>query len=210
MHNKPSPGSRWQYRFNIVWLVAYREVPPCLLNLSSPVTAILLSAPAISELAIFYTTQQLRATNNIRSPLRHFENEVSALFHRSKKNGTSISPEDKPGGRATYLSLHWIDIAVVALIWIIIYVPRTDLLAGMDFHLQSFHHWDFFAIGPAIGLLKGKALATQVYSQYGIGWPLLADEAEPTEYLLLSYGHTFKIAVIYACVYYCGVYWLLR
>ncbi len=63
-------------------------------------------------------------------------------------------------------------------------------------------------MAPAIGLLKGRLISAQVYSQYGIGWPLLLARLNPI--LPLSYANTYKIAVLYGCIYYSGLYWLLR
>ena len=52
-------------------------------------------------------------------------------------------------------------------------------------------------MAPAIGLVKGKLLATQVYCQYAhIGWPLLLAKLDPL--IRLSYGHAFCIAMVYA------------
>src|SRR5262249_48914070 len=36
-----------------------------------------------------------------------------------------------------------------------------------------FHHWDFYFMGPTLGFFHGRALGTDVFSQYGVGWPVL-------------------------------------
>ena len=78
----------------------------------------------------------------------------------------------------------------------------------MCFKRNIFHHWDYFVTAPALGYLHGQALNTQVYSQYGTGFPLLFALLNPI--YRLSYGHIFQFTNIYTCVYICGVYLFLR
>ncbi len=63
-------------------------------------------------------------------------------------------------------------------------------------------------MGPALAVRHGMALGTEVYSQYGMGWPCLAGMF--SQLVPLTYGNLVSIAVVYGCVYFCGLYWLIR
>ena len=169
----------------------------------------MLAIPAACEILLLYVSQKRNPPALIRQFLQYMESELSVLVLRHKAARDKRDAPDYEDCQTRNNSWHWLDLAAAALIFFVIYIPRTDLLAGSDFHLQSFHHWDFFAMGPAIGLLKGRAIVTQVYSQYGVGWPHSAGEIGPICSAWL-WACVLKIAVLYGCVYYCGLYWLLR
>lgn len=102
-----------------------------------------------------------------------------------------------------------LDIAVPIFIFIVVYIPAWRHLTGHHVFLQDeFHHWDYFAMGPALGYSHGAALGTEIYTQYGVGWPVLFTAI--SSILPLSYGHVMHIAVIYGCLYFSGVYIFLR
>jgi hypothetical protein len=193
--------------FNLSWLIGIRIVAK-LIGLPRMVTAVILIVPAIVEVVLFYASQKQKAGGSLQTAIVQLQSELKAAADRIILPASS-SPANKPVTPKKQKGLYCtVDICIVLFICCVIYVPRTDLLAGGDFQFQHFHHWDFFAMGPAMGLLKGRHLATQVYCQYGFGWPLLLARLDPI--FRLSYGHAYKIAVIYGCVYYCGLYWLLR
>ena len=100
------------------------------------------------------------------------------------------------------------DIVAPLLICALIYIPHPERLAGDIFHNEHFHHWDYFVMGPAVGYLHGGALCTDIYAQYGIGLPLLFARLNP--YYSLGYGHLVQAGMLTSCLYFCGVYLLLR
>ena len=66
-------------------------------------------------------------------------------------------------------SSRWVDLAVTLTVVAIIYVPDYSGLAGRLFARERLHHWDFYAMAPTLAFHHGKALGTEIYSQYGIG-----------------------------------------
>ena len=100
------------------------------------------------------------------------------------------------------------DVLIVLLVSVIIYVPPWRELTGWLFRYDEFHHWDYFAVGPTLGFSHHRALGTEVYAQYGVGWPMLLNVIAPIA--PLSYGLVIHIAIIYGCVYFAGIYLLLR
>lgn len=101
-----------------------------------------------------------------------------------------------------------IDVLIVLLVSVIIYIPPWRELTGWLFRYDEFHHWDYFVVGPALGFSHHGALGTEVYAQYGVGWPMLLSVIAPIA--PLSYGLVIHIAIIYGCVYFAGIYLLLR
>ena len=171
-------------------------------------TAIVLIVPALAELILVYLSQKQSVAGGLHRVLMQVESELKGVADRILRANSHNPERIDPASQKRNALYPLIDVCVVLFICLVIYIPRTDLLAGRDYQFQHFHHWDFFAMGPAIGLLKGRHLATQVYCQYGFGWPLLLAKLDPV--FRLSYGHAYKIAVIYGCIYYSGLYWLLR
>ncbi len=102
----------------------------------------------------------------------------------------------------------WLDILVPLLLAAIIYIPSYRNLAGHCYLGEEFHHWNFFAMAPTLAFRHGGALCTDYYSQYGVGWPLLLNALSVI--IPISYGGMIHLAVLYGCIYYVGVYWLLR
>ncbi|HEX8199783.1 MAG TPA: hypothetical protein VF590_04795, partial [Isosphaeraceae bacterium] len=99
--------------------------------------------------------------------------------------------------------------ATALLIVALIYVPSWRQLAGQFLNDGfPFHHWDFFVMGPALGYLHGGSLGTEVFSQYGVGWPLFFAWLSPA--VPLSYGIAVHVATIYGCIYLMGLYLALR
>lgn len=109
---------------------------------------------------------------------------------------------------AVRLKLSPLDLAVPVILVLLIYVPDWRQLAGRFFYEESLFHWDFFSMAPALAFAHGKALGTDAYSMYGVGWPMLFGGL--TRWVPLSYGRMIQIGSLYAGVYLTGAYALLR
>lgn len=81
-------------------------------------------------------------------------------------------------------------------------------MSGLGFLTEQAHHINFFAMGPALNYVHGKAFGTEFYSQYGIGWAFFFSVLH--KYSAMTYGNWYGLEIIYACVYYLGIFWLLR
>ena len=101
--------------------------------------------------------------------------------------------------------------AVPAFIILVVGVPPGTwrYLAGQIFLTDGCHHLNFFFMGPALSFAHGKAFGTEIYSQYGIGWPLLAS-ALACSFSALTYGNLVGMEIVYGCVYYLALFFLLR
>lgn len=98
----------------------------------------------------------------------------------------------------------------VVFVVILVYIPAShwpDLIGRVTMR-EWVHHWNFFAIGPALGYLHGQAIGDGTYSQYGAGWPLLA--AQLSRIAPLTYANLLGTAVLYGCAYYVGVFAFFR
>lgn len=101
-----------------------------------------------------------------------------------------------------------LDFILPVFICALVYIPdwnqvtRTMVLEG------ELHHWNYFAMGPALGFSHGKALGTEVFSQYGLAWPMIFSAL--SSWVPLSYAHMIHLAVLYGCLYFVGIYLLLR
>ena len=100
--------------------------------------------------------------------------------------------------------------AVPAFIILALGVPPGTwrYLAGQIFVQDWCHHLNFFFMGPAISFNHGKAFGTEIYSQYGIGWPLLASIL--SHFWALTYGNLVGMEIVYCCTYYLALFFLLR
>jgi TPR repeat len=81
-------------------------------------------------------------------------------------------------------------------------------LAGQFLEIDMCHHLSFFMMGPAIAFSHGKAFGTEIYSQYGIGWPLLGSAL--SHFSALTFGNLIGMEIVYGCVYYVALFFLLR
>lgn len=63
-------------------------------------------------------------------------------------------------------------LAVVTLLCTVIVVSPAEL-TERGFDADSFHHLNFFVMGPLQAFRHGAALGTDVYAQYGSGWVLV-------------------------------------
>jgi hypothetical protein len=99
---------------------------------------------------------------------------------------------------------------VPVFIILVVGVPpaRWSYLAGQFFLIDRGHHLNFFVMGPALSFAHGKAFGTEIYSQYGIGWPLLASRL--FQFSALTYGNLVGVEIVYGCVYFIALFLLLR
>ncbi len=103
---------------------------------------------------------------------------------------------------------HIADLVVPVLVVGVVYLPGWRSLAGNAFSGEEFLHIDYFAMGPAIAFKKGVALGSVFHPYYGVGWALALTKLPVVR--TLSYGHFVRLEVIYGCIYFIGVYGLLR
>lgn len=111
-------------------------------------------------------------------------------------------PEDRG------LRLSPLELAVPVLLAALVYVPRWREVAGRVFLEENFLHWDYFIMGPALSFKNGHALGTEIYSAYGLGWPVLF--AALSDWVPLSYGRMIQAGSIYSIAYLTGLYLFLR
>jgi hypothetical protein len=100
--------------------------------------------------------------------------------------------------------------AVPLSIILVVGVPpgRWRYLAGQIFGTDGCHHLNFFMMGPALSFAHGKAFGTEIYSQYGIGWPLLASTLSHLS--ALTCANLVGLEIVYGCVYYVTLFLVLR
>ncbi len=101
-----------------------------------------------------------------------------------------------------------VDLLVPLVILAIFYAPQWRKLSGEFFLVDVLIHWDFFAMGPALAFSHGRALGSDVYSIYGIGWPIVFGWL--SRWLPLAYGRMIQVGSIYVGIYFAGVYLFLR
>lgn len=106
-----------------------------------------------------------------------------------------------------FIDLGW-DVAMPVGIFLLVYIPALPQFMGGLYLSEEFFHWDHFVMARAVGYMHGAALGTDLYAQYGVGWPALFSTLSP--WYALSYTHVLHAAVVFGCVYYIGLYVLLR
>jgi hypothetical protein len=108
--------------------------------------------------------------------------------------------------RANKILLYAMPLGIV----LIVGIPpgRWVYLAGQLWNVDLHHHLNFFMMGPALSFTHGEAFGTEIYSQYGIGWPLVS--AALHRLSLLSYSSLIGTEVTYVCIYYVALFFLLR
>lgn len=128
---------------------------------------------------------------------------VSRLTRRSAE----MVPPDRspPAAAADRRRLGLWDAVVALLVVVFVYVPGWPALAGNAFAGEGSLHLDFFAFGPALAFRSGVALGSELHTYYGLGWPVVLAQLGQ-----LSYAHIIRLEVVYGCVYFIGVYALLR
>ncbi len=111
--------------------------------------------------------------------------------------------------RSSQTVVHWLfDVGMVALIASLIYIPDWKLIAYQTYNLDQFHHWDFYLMGPALGFFHGRALGTDVFSQYGVGWPVVLSWLSAVT--PITYATCAAIFVLCGTLYFVLYYLTLR
>jgi hypothetical protein len=100
--------------------------------------------------------------------------------------------------------------ATPIFILLVVGVPpdRWRYLAGQFFGAELLQHMGFFVMGPALSFTHGKAFGSEFYSQYGVGWPLLASAL--SRFSALTYANLAGMEIVYGCIYYVALFFLLR
>ncbi len=101
-----------------------------------------------------------------------------------------------------------LEIVIPILLFLIIYIPQTNLISGNDFATEQLHHIDYFFMAPVLGFAQGGALGTDVYCQYGVGYPVLFSIL--ARVAPLTYSTFITFSVLYGWLYFVGVYLFLR
>ncbi len=101
-------------------------------------------------------------------------------------------------------------VAVPILVILMVGIPpgRWSSLATQFLGVDLHHHLNFFMMGPALLFEHGQAFGTGIYSQYGVGWPLVS--VLLSRFSALSYGTLIGLEIVYSCVYYVTLFLLLR
>jgi hypothetical protein len=116
---------------------------------------------------------------------------------------------DQPGRRRGHSNAVLRYVVPVIFVLVIGMPPGSAVfLAGQAFQYDACHSLDFFVMGPALSFAHGKAFGTEIFSQYGIGWPLVASCL--SQFSALTYGNLLVLEVSYACVYYIALFLALR
>ena len=100
------------------------------------------------------------------------------------------------------------DLIVAVAIVALVYVPDWRRASGRVFMEEGMIHWDLFAMAPSLAFHHGQALGSEFLSNYGAGWPMVFSLL--SGWAPFSYGRMIQIGSIYLCVYFAGLYLLLR
>jgi hypothetical protein len=100
------------------------------------------------------------------------------------------------------------DLGMVALIISLVYTSDWQKITYQSYSLDQFHHWDFFFMGPALSFAHGRALGTEVFSQYGVGWPVVVSSISAVT--PIDYSTCAGMIVICGTVYFVLYYFTLR
>lgn len=134
-----------------------------------------------------------------------------ALHYLRARNGLEKSPLTKlpplldPQNRSF---ARIIDLSTIILIVLMIYIPSVPQFMGRLYLAEQFFHWDHFLMTAAVQYTHGGAFGVDFYSQYGVGFPMLYALLAPL--LPLTYTNVLHTAILYGCLYYVGLYILLR
>jgi len=144
---------------------------------------------------------------------------VRAVVSRSRHDVAQPAPArsaaESPSAGGPVGAAKWrfvgplLDVAVPLGLFLILLIPpsRWSGMAGRLFVADGFQHWSFYAMGPALAYRHGAALCRDVYSQYGVGWPLLFSCLPGADF---SYRAMLGTGILCACIYFAMVYFLAR
>lgn len=114
-------------------------------------------------------------------------------------------PETADRGK---LSGWLLDSAIAILFFAAVFIPDAARTIGTAYTADQLHHWNFFVFAPLNAYLHGRALGTEVYAQYGVGWPVVLSALRPV--LELNYSGVLRLFMTLAGLYFVGLYFLLR
>lgn len=100
------------------------------------------------------------------------------------------------------------DLLVAALLFCLVFIPDGHRLAGIDLVNDVYHHINFFIMAPLVAFTHGRALGTDAYAQYGVGWVLVFAALRPV--LPVAYSSVFRVLTFVGAVYFAGFFVLLR
>lgn len=131
---------------------------------------------------------------------------ITPLLTRCLPNANAIPSEtataaDSPSWRRVF------DLGFCLVLLLVILVPDTHRLMGSVYLSDLLHHWNYFVMAPLAGFGSGKALGTEVYAQYGLGWPVLIEALRPI--LPLSYASAAQVLVTATGFYFVAIYFFL-
>ena len=97
----------------------------------------------------------------------------------------------------------------VVILATLVVVPWSQAILWRSYAHDGFHHFDFYAVAPALAWSHGARLATDFYTQYGVGWPLaLAWIARATG--ALNHTILIRLEVAVGCLYFLLLFQFLR
>ena len=193
-------------RFPIAQRARWRR----LLELAAPVVALFLAGTATAGFLRF----RGEVMAGVRRPVKYLlvfgtltaAGMVAAWLCRGTTADAGLDPRHDEA-MPPRLRVGVVDVAVAAVIALVVYVPGWRAMSGNAF-AEYFLHLDFFAMGPALAFRSGAALGTDVHTYYGLGWPVLVSALGFVG--RLSYGRVIQLETIYGCIYFVGVYALVR
>ena len=179
-------------------------------TLAADPEALRLFWPASLTLLFGLACLRPEATNRIPAWLCVLQDWCAARAQRHERRAEDPADAAAPilsAGRPWFC---WTDLAVATLLLAAVTIPlqSAGLLAGRIYAAEALHHWNFFAMGPAVAFRSGLALGTAAYAQYGVGWPLLFAGLSPI--LPLTYGGMIFVASLQSAIYYIGMFLLLN
>jgi len=99
--------------------------------------------------------------------------------------------------------------APLAIIALFVFVPWPEAVVWPSFASDRFHHFDFYAMAPALAHAHGLRLGTDFYAQYGVGWPVVLHGLGATTGLA-SYTTFAQLEVLVGCAYFFALFLFLR
>ncbi len=103
-----------------------------------------------------------------------------------------------------------VDILFPVVIGLSIFIPDLKGAIARIYVNDRFYHFDSFIAGPGWAHLKGLALQTDIFSQYGVGMPVWISSATQMFWGKYSYENILLTFMLMAIVYFILVYVFLR
>ncbi|MEP6502264.1 MAG: hypothetical protein ABJD97_02965 [Betaproteobacteria bacterium] len=109
-------------------------------------------------------------------------------------------------GPLAHLAAYALPLAILALL---VFVPWPRTLLWQAWEGDRFHHFDFYAMAPALAHAHGLRLGTDFYSQYGVGWPMVMG-ALGRATGAPGYTTFLRLEVLVGCAYFLGLFAFLK